>query len=500
VTITVKDLLEHPALVPAAPVVVAGAESLDRQVRWIHSSEVLTIAPLLRGGEVLLSGGELLGTVSPAEQRIYVRRLAERRVTALALETGPSLPVIPDALLAEANELSFPVLHLRQVVPFVSVTEAVNAELVNESVSRLRMNGKIAHVLSDLLGSGAEVGEMLYALTARLAMTVALVDSSGHEIGRVNAAREMEPATIEPHPVTLSVTIRGVHRASLVFYPVTDAGVELVSAIGDRAVEAIGLALLRTGPQSPRDLAGSELASLAARTDLPPTRLAELGRVVGFCVDDPVIGIMTRGTFNWGPPGLEGALAPLRRFALSSSAFEAHLVVSIPDRSHAARQRNELIDRIRVWAAQADELLVSVGPVVPTLLTVGATMRAAAACLARRTTLGDVTVLDAAVTQVTDWLSCDHLRDDAQQLVTGQLAMLFAAGPNEGSILLDTLEAYLDSGCSKTRTAAFLHLTRQSLYSRLDRIFAILGSDPTGMDRALGLHLALKLRHNLQLS
>ena len=80
--------MNHPTLAAADPVVRAAADRLPRtQLRWIHSSEVLDIAPLLDGGELLLTGGEAL-PATEERQVTYIRELAERGVAALAIETG----------------------------------------------------------------------------------------------------------------------------------------------------------------------------------------------------------------------------------------------------------------------------------------------------------------------------------------------------------------------------------------------------------------------------
>jgi purine catabolism regulator len=94
-------------------------------------------------------------------------------------------------------------------------------------------------------------------------------------------------------------------------------------------------------------------------------------------------------------------------------------------------------------------------------------------------------------------LGTEDLRSRREQFVRGQLAMLLSLRPAERETLMHTLEVYLDSGCSKTRTAEVLHLQRQSLYGRLERAFGMIGGDPTGTDRVLPLHLALRLRHGL---
>jgi purine catabolism regulator len=50
VPITLHDVLELPSLAGAGPVVRAGRSRLSRLVRWVHTSELLDVAPLLRGG------------------------------------------------------------------------------------------------------------------------------------------------------------------------------------------------------------------------------------------------------------------------------------------------------------------------------------------------------------------------------------------------------------------------------------------------------------------
>ncbi|HEY9437854.1 MAG TPA: PucR family transcriptional regulator ligand-binding domain-containing protein, partial [Streptomyces sp.] len=66
--ITVRRALDLPGLRGGLPEVMAGAEGLDRTVRWVHAGEVPYIASLLKGGELLLTTGLGLGT-RPAEQR-----------------------------------------------------------------------------------------------------------------------------------------------------------------------------------------------------------------------------------------------------------------------------------------------------------------------------------------------------------------------------------------------------------------------------------------------
>lgn len=71
--------LEYQSLRSAEPNLLNDVpEALSRPVRWVHSSEVLDIAPLLSGGELLLSGGQALAGVTAERQADYVRDLAAR--------------------------------------------------------------------------------------------------------------------------------------------------------------------------------------------------------------------------------------------------------------------------------------------------------------------------------------------------------------------------------------------------------------------------------------
>ncbi|MFB7445630.1 MULTISPECIES: PucR family transcriptional regulator [Streptomyces] len=69
----------------------------------------------------------------------------------------------------------------------------------------------------------------------------------------------------------------------------------------------------------------------------------------------------------------------------------------------------------------------------------------------------------------------DANRDRLARLVQHTLGPLLAWEAAHPSDLVRTLEIHLRHGCSPTRTAALLHIGRQSLYQRLERIESLLG-------------------------
>ncbi len=78
--LTLADVLQMPAVRGADPVVLAGAGLLDRQVRWVHTTELADVGPLLRGGDLVLSTGIALPE-SCADLAAFVRSHRDRSET-----------------------------------------------------------------------------------------------------------------------------------------------------------------------------------------------------------------------------------------------------------------------------------------------------------------------------------------------------------------------------------------------------------------------------------
>ncbi|WP_416975335.1 PucR family transcriptional regulator [Streptomyces sp. 4F14] len=158
--ITVRRALELPGLRRGLPEVLAGAEALDRGVRWVHAGEVPHIASLLKGGELLLTTGYGLGT-RPAEQRAFVRTLAERGIAALVVELGPRFTRLPAALVDTARTTGLPLVQLHREVAFVTVTEEIHTEIVNGHYALLRRAEEVHRRCTDAVLSGGGIPQVL---------------------------------------------------------------------------------------------------------------------------------------------------------------------------------------------------------------------------------------------------------------------------------------------------------------------------------------------------
>ncbi|MFE4195731.1 PucR family transcriptional regulator [Paenarthrobacter sp. NPDC056912] len=493
-SIVLGEALEYESLKTAEPRLlneVAGA--LSRPVRWVHSSEVLDIAPLLRGGELLLSGGQALAAETTERQEGYVRELAARGIAALALETGPTLPEVPHAMVEAAEAAGLPVIELRRVVPFVGVMQEINSLLVSESVEQLQRGDQASHAMAAELAHGGGLDQLLAVLAERTGASARLVSPSGLTLGAAaGAAVTGAGGTV----TTVDVPVRGVLAARLELEVPDGGDGGLARVAGERSVDILGLALLQRMPPGLRELAGIELMR-AINTGSQSWQLQQLGPASGFPVDGPVAAVVIRSA---GAGHLRQAVDLMLRECVPHSASYANnaeliALASLGDGAVARIALMEALTSLEVPAGSA----VAVGPL-------GHGIEEAPWSLAEARRTLDLSagrglleaapsggVVDAEAFAV-ERLAEEHLDAATREgFVQRQLGAVVEHDQLRRSELLRTLTVWLDTGCNTAQAARELHLERQSMHHRLQRIFELCGGDPRGTGRLAALHLATRL-------
>jgi PucR family transcriptional regulator, purine catabolism regulatory protein len=246
--VILRQVLDHPVLQPARPVLLSGDDHVDHAVRWVHTADLYDIAPLLRGDEILLTNGVGLVGVDETGRRLYVRRLAESGVAGLLFEVGRTFADVPADMVDEARAVGLPVVELQPVLRFTEVAEAINSELIDRSVARLRHADEISRTLSEALARGASLGELIEQIGTTLGTWVKLSDYAGRV---VVAAGDADPNDTDPSSEA-PVLVEGTAWGRLT---VGAAGVAevLVEAVMDRAPTVLGLCLIR----EQKDVAGA---------------------------------------------------------------------------------------------------------------------------------------------------------------------------------------------------------------------------------------------------
>ncbi len=158
-------------------------------MRWVHAGEVPHIASLLKGGELLLTTGYGLGT-RPADQRAFVRTLAERGIAALVVELGPRFTRLPAALVDAARSAGLPLVQLHREVPFVAVTEEIHTEIVNGHYALLQRAEEVHRRCTEALLGGGGVPQVLEILAGFTGNPVFLETTDGRLLYAVGEGPE----------------------------------------------------------------------------------------------------------------------------------------------------------------------------------------------------------------------------------------------------------------------------------------------------------------------
>ncbi|MFE1801218.1 PucR family transcriptional regulator [Streptomyces sp. NPDC059517] len=539
--ITVRQALELPGLRGGLPEILAGADRLGRTVRWVHAGEVPNIASLLKGGELLLTTGYGLGT-RPADQRAFVRTLAERGIAALVVELGPRFTRLPAALVETARAAGLPLVQLHREVAFVTVTEEIHTEIVNGHYALLQRAEEVHRRCTEALLGGGGIPQVLGILADFAGNPVFLETPDGQLLYAAGAG----PANADPLQVWEG--LRGPHKADPhgadLHRAGPPAGTVLVDVPGGGqgggpgSVRARLVLLPVNTPLAPVHRIATERAAavlavvlmqarqeeeLAARgrgdflTDLAEGRIAAedapaQARVLGFKPGaNPLLPVVMRLADGLSPGGGWAVLARAVAEELASVGVPVLLGVRPVEGRvpllvglRAESERPAVADRVAAALRAGVERAGTQRPgAQPPVVVVGvaggwaaasAGLRHAAETATAAQGLSDRPWYDARRLDIDLllWRLRDHR--DLAAFVDRAIGPLREHDHRSKPPLLPTLETYLAHAGRKAETARELHLNRQTLYNRLARIGELLGTDLDDPQTVLALSLALRAR------
>lgn len=474
---------------------VVAAEG-ERPVRWVHSSEIADIGPLLQGGELLLTTGLGLAGLSPAEHTRYITDLARRGISGLILELGRTFSRVPTAMVDEARRCALPLIALHGVVPFVEITEAVHRLLVNRRLEVLDSADQMTRDLLDCMLDGGNLEQLVARVGQTTGSDVWLITDSG---AIVAATRAAEPPS---GGASADIRLRERRWGEIVLDRVATPG---VSAMLTRAAVAVGLELLRLG--EPRevddspvsrflvDLVGGRAMSLeefrarAEMAGLEPGRtlarrvvsigLSGEARRVGHVVAEQI-----RREFAGSVVGIVSDREVLA--VIPTAATDRQLRARLETVDEEFSRQVTLPGTARLTTIIASRAVAQLDT-LPTLLDGLSEIRTLSGRLGESSRV--LLASDVGVQRLLAHMTDDVLLAD---FIDEQLGAL-AAADKSGSLLL-TLELFLESGRNKAATARRLGIRRQSVYHRLNRISTLVRQPLEGRESLMPLELAIVAR------
>jgi purine catabolism regulator len=530
VAVRVSELLEIDFLQGAGVHVVAGADRLDNEVRWVHTGEIADIAKYLSGGEALLTAATgLRGT--EADRRRYVRELAEARVSCVIIELGRSFDEIPREMIDEAAHTGLVLVALDHEVPFVAVTQRAHTMLVSAAHATLQRAIEIDDALNALILEGAPLSSVLNLLAERLHNPVILEDGSRRVVAYGGAQGSVTPLlsswqthSRQGHRVDRSASVQYAQEPHVCAWSVISVrgedwgrlhAVEIESPLGDlarlslgRAAASIALFLMGERDAMLSDVAEASLVRGLVHVERFDSR-DFLARAGGLGVDlDADLVVMIIG------PGPNG------------EALEAEALATVVDDVRQGLRKSS-------WPAVVGSLGGAVAVVAKADPTGGldraaktlaaslqaATGRALQIGVSHRGRAGRLpqAQVEASAAHRLGPLAGDGPAHFYDALVLYRLLSPLAAGPGLANFveaelgpllsyenqhpaeLLRTLDAYLKANGNKITTAKMLHLQRRSVYYRLERIEQLLGRSLNDPEQRVRLYIALRAHDILEL-
>lgn len=512
--------------------VVAGAAHLNRQVRWVHVSELGDISRLLRGGELLLTTGIALD-LSPASLRGYVDSLAQRGLSGLVVEAGQRLDRAPQAMVEAAERADLPLVVLQHEVRFVEVTEQAHSFIINSQATELRFRQEVHEALYEMVLEGTSTEDIVRFAAQAARRPVLLANRAGMVLhvasGLVATGHLLEEWDGDGVSLQSAGTARVVRGGrSWLVTPVGARG-QVLGVLGmrepggatsergrivlERAAAAIALNRL-----AERDRLGLELQAQrsllddilrgAARGDLAD-RAAALGfpvraaRFVGGEVRWTLTDLLAPG------PAAEGRARDLAQLVTRAAARSGDRILTA--------SRPEGAVQILLSSTRGGRLDVRLADLAKAIHSEAAAGDGAEVTLAFGTEVSELkhalwSVREAG--QVLDALNgrgaklyyripdvrlrglLHLLRDDERvaAFAERELKPLLEADRREGLGLVRILCEFLAHRGNKVETAAALGISRPTLYARLARVEALLQVKLTDGEALASLQVAIMAR------
>ncbi|WP_244931133.1 PucR family transcriptional regulator ligand-binding domain-containing protein [Nocardioides sp. W7] len=516
--VTLRDVLAMAVLRAADPVVLAGEDGLDRRVRWVHATELPDIAPLLRGGDLVLTTGIALPEAE-AGLRAFASSLAEVGAAGLMVELGRRWTVVPEALVDSCADAGLPLVCLRRVTRFAAITQAVGERVVDEQLAELREAERVHETFTALSLAEADPGEILAAVQ-RLSGAAVVLESEQHQVVDYLAGPEDLDALLDGWTaVSARVPLAGRTTwdeqqgwlltrlgprergwGRLVVRSARPPSQRLV-AIAERGAAALALHRLHDRDRDNHlrrthhelllalqtDPAGADVVRRCELAGLPTTRRSYVGLTVRPRPDEAGAGRRSSA----------GEVLA----AVVHAAHEAGLPALICELDHDVRAllavaptaSDAVVDRLAATVLRRHAALVGAGRPAPSLATADRTLRESRQVV-------DAVRADASTGRSVHRLEDVHLRgllalladDDRLRLfVARELEPLRRHDAEHGTELLAAVRALLLHPAGKAQAAASLHLSRPSYYARLARAEAVLGERLDDPDIRVSLHAAI---------
>lgn len=512
--LTLSDILELPSIRAGEPE-VACSGPMDQPVRWVHVSDLADLSGLLTGGELVLTTGQALA--DPARRDAYLPGLAAAGATGVVIELGLHVDALPESVRAVGAALSLPVIVLHRPVRFIDVTEEVHRRIVADQYAEVTYGQRVHEEFTALSMRRASVDQIVSAAAEMLATPVVLEDLNRQVLafdGRgtpaavllANWERRSRLATSD----TWTACSVGPYREEWgrLIAPQIHPDKRAVMTL-ERAAQALALHRmveqnrsslelraqsglvddLRRGRITDEAEATARAHALGLRPSLTYVPMAvRLGETAGadqVAVAQRRVRILDTLMHTVRAAGHTG-------LAATRDDGQIDLVLA-PQRTSTLEQVCSAIRRAVGRLDGVGECAIGVGPESSRLVDAVGGLREAGhvAEVAMSMPMQDKPFHRAADVRLRGLLSLVRVDPHVQAFAETELAGLLAHRAKHGDEAFDLLWRFLAAGGNKAELARTLHMSRPTLYSRLEALQRIVGHDLDDAESRTSLHVAM---------
>ncbi|WP_050615052.1 PucR family transcriptional regulator [Bacillus testis] len=498
--------------------IIAGIEGLNRVVKWVHIVEVTNIRNLLKGDELILS--TCVAWAKNEDVFIsMIKQLIEANAAGLCIEIGTYTSTIPEEAIRIANENHFPIILFRQEVSFVEITQDIHTFLINRQHQMISSLEHYSQTLNKKLLTIEYPDEILSFIQQSLQVQVMLIFQDKNVLLQPDRTKADKQTLLQKRQqfYTDETNDNGHTMAIKPIDLLGETYAELVISSDDRILtEYDHLILDRTATALAQFFIREWYVAEKRRTEETESIMRW---IEGNQREGTIQEYLSSNMDSIKPKGSVACLLKfpkeipnltyfklyfrsifeqrgIRFLAMEKKNIMTLLLFDERNKETWKKRMEEGFDKLfsAGWTLKEKDLpLISIGKYLEDMDQIHISYQTALETLRIRERFSDQNLVcfyeNLHIYRI---ISEMHRQMNLPDLVEEYLGKIIDHDSKYNGKLLETLEAYLSCNGSKKDTAKKLYIVRQTLYHRLEKIEALLGTDFMEQEKRLTIEFLLK--------
>ncbi|WP_372631302.1 PucR family transcriptional regulator [Cohnella sp.] len=523
-SLTVRDILERPYF--QGSTVHASDKALSRTVEWVHILEVTHVGHLLNGNELILTTG-LIWKDDEELGISFLQQVMVCNASGLCIELGRVVSHLPEAMIQLAAQSDFPLILIHHNIRYIDITRDIHSWIINQQRKKVTELEELSTRFNELLLTANGLSPLLVLYHQATHKPVAYVPLEGkplflppmsdreqrHIIQNVTATQEPSHRFASKSIIVLQHTL-----GELISW--SDEPLDSYDILAlDRCAAAVAQELMRTFYWEERQMYKQNqwvhdwLNGLYEEREikqyvwsLKPAYSSGLQSVIVFELNRDLIHSPDFERMYLHKNMMARALFEQEGFYLIPTLLNQQLVYILLDLQKRKEIHSGLaraVSRLR----QADNqylplfsLLFGAGQPVNELSSIKKSLNSALDTISMQKEIGPLPM--PFYNQLHLYRVIFNLRKSDQlldNLIEDYIGPVAGLDRERREPLLCTLKMYLMLNGAKRETAKALYISRQSLYSRLDKISELLGDDFMSPEKRFCVELAVYAHEYLKM-